>query len=312
MAGPFDDDEVGRDVAGPKGITDLLAVPQGHQFVLVAVDHQRRGVVVGDLLERGVAVAVLAGELERRELLQVARRRVEVGGEIGRREDGSHGRHTRLVVAAPGSGVGCRAEHEREVTAGAETENAEAVAVDVVLGGMVGDMLEGRSHVGDDFGDEILRAAAVTHRTDRVAAIEKGLREREHRRGGHPLRHPAATDHEKEAGAGLVAGACRTEDVVRERHPILVPIDDIGRDRHSGDRRFIGAPWGSQQGGHEEERGGEEGLKNIELDHGRFLVERIRRMRALVELSWRSSGETGLSSSGRIRPASTLPSSTPH
>ena len=93
------------------------------------------------------------------------------------------------------------------MTAGTEAEDAEAVAVDAVLSGMVGDMLEGRSHVRDDFGDEVLRAAAVTDGTDRVAAVEEGLHELEHRRGGHPLRHPAAADHEEETGAGLLTGA---------------------------------------------------------------------------------------------------------
>ena len=255
-------------------------MPQRHQFVLVAVNHQRRSVVVGDLLERGVAVAVLPGELERRELLQVASSWVEVGGEIGRREDRGHGRHPRLVVAAAGSGVGRRAEHEREVTASAESEDAEAVAVDVVLAGMVGDMLECRPDIRDDLGDEVLRAAAVTHRTNGVATVEERLCEWEHRRRGHPLRHPAATHHEKEARARLLAGAVRTEDVVGERHAILVAVDDIGRDRHSGDRRFVGQRGGRQPGGREEDY--ENGQETV---HAGFLAARIRRMRALVDVS---------------------------
>src|SRR5882724_9668456 len=66
------------------------------------------------------------------------------------------------------------------------------------------------------------------------------------------------------------------------------------------------------------ERGDEPGMSLhllqlfLEVIHLRHLVFRYRRMRVLVELSWPRVGSVRLSSSGMMRWASTLPSSTPH
>src|SRR5262249_19807022 len=53
-------------------------------------------------------------------------------------------------------------------------------------------------------------------------------------------------------------------------------------------------------------------LLNLNCRHCCSLSLRYRRIRVLVELSWLSTGSAGLSSSGIMRCARTLPSSTPH
>ncbi len=98
----------------------------------------------------------------------------------------------------------------------------------------------------------------------------------------------------------------------RIRQPLLHPIDPQGRPSP-----LIG---GLSPQPHREEESEEEGHGRAE--HGGpwgFRVRpqpqrraRQRRMRALVEASWSSSGDSGAISSGRIRPARALPNSTPH
>ncbi len=106
--------------------------------------------------------------------------------------------------------------------AGAGADDAEAVGVHAVAGGVVPDEAHGAVDVLHDFGDDKLRLAAVHDWKDRVSAIEQGAEAVGIDRlvGGEP----AAAD---DGNNGRAIGRARLEDIEREGGAELAPVDHV-------------------------------------------------------------------------------------
>src|SRR5262249_20828599 len=103
-----------------------------------------------------------------------------------------------------------RANHQRQVAAGAASVDANAVGVDPPLFGVIADEANSASDISHDIRNQIFRAAAMTQRDHREAFGQQFFIARHGRRRWDPGRYKAAADHEDYGGAVL---ALRLEDV---------------------------------------------------------------------------------------------------
>ena len=115
------------------------------------------------------------------------------------------------------------AHHQRQVSAGRAAADADAIGIDVEVGRVGANVAHRQVHVGDRFGNRVLRLAAVHDREDRVAPREQLLEKAEI--DVVVIRHPAAADDPDHGRA--VGVALGREHVHGQRRAKLAAIDHV-------------------------------------------------------------------------------------